>query len=73
MAEHCPIQLMPRPQVTLVRVLSGAQQLTWIVSFENAKAYSKKSMLAIVVMPGKHNDFWDFSCKFFFNIFQTQV
>ena len=50
MAEHCPMQLVPRPQVTLVRLLSRAQQPTLIDSLENVKAESKKSTSVVVAL-----------------------
>ena len=50
-AEHWPMQLVPRPQVTLVRVVSRAQQETWTDSFEKVKAESKKSRFNVVTFP----------------------
>ena len=50
MAEHCPMQLVPRPQVTLVRLLSRAQQPTLIDSLEKVKAESKKSTSVVVAL-----------------------
>ena len=51
MAEHWPMQLVPWPQVTLVRVVSRAQQPTSIDSFRKVKAESKKSTSLLVVLP----------------------
>ena len=51
MAEHWPVQLSPSPQVTLVRVVSRAQQPTLIGSFENVKEESKKLMSILVKLP----------------------
>ena len=51
MAEHCPVQLMPFPQVTLVNVLSWEQQPTLIDSLENVKEESKKSTLVVLALP----------------------
>ena len=56
-AEHWPMQLVPWPQVTLVRVVSRAQQGTWIDSFEKVKAESKKSRFNVVMLPLKKHDF----------------
>ena len=56
-AEHWPMQLVPWPQVTLVRVVSRAQQGTWIDSFEKVKAESKKSRFNVVKLPLKKHDF----------------
>ena len=56
-AEHWPMQLVPWPQVTLVRVVSRAQQGTWIDSFEKVKAESKKSRFNVVMLPLKNHDF----------------
>ena len=50
-AEHWPMQLLPWPQVTLVRVVSRAQQPTSIDSFRKVKAESKKSTSLLVVLP----------------------
>ena len=50
MAEHSATQLSPRPQVTVVILLTRPQQPTWIDSFEKVKALSKKSMLAKLVV-----------------------
>ena len=50
-AEHWPMQLVPWPQVTLVRVVSRAQQVTWTDSFEKVKAESKKSRFNVVMFP----------------------
>ena len=50
-AEHWPMQLVPWPQVTLVRVVSRAQQVTWTDSFEKVKAESKKSRFKVVMFP----------------------
>ena len=50
-AEHWPMQLVPWPQVTLVRVVSRAQQPTSIDSFRKVKAESKKSASLLVVLP----------------------
>ena len=50
-AEHWPMQLVPWPQVTLVRVVSRAQQPTSIDSFRKVKAESKKSTSLLVVLP----------------------
>ena len=55
-AEHWPMQLVPWPQVTLVRVVSRAQQGTWIDSFEKVKAESKKSRFNVVMLPLKYHD-----------------
>ena len=41
-AEHSPVQLIPRPQVTVVIVMLGWQHPTWIVSLNNVKTESKK-------------------------------
>ena len=41
-AEHFPVQLIPRPQVTVVIVMLGWQHPTWIVSLNNVKTESKK-------------------------------
>ena len=51
MAEHCPVQLMPFPQVTLVNFMSGEQQPTSIDSLENVKEESKKSTLVVLALP----------------------
>ena len=51
MAEHWPAQLLPLPQVTLVRDVSRAQQPTSIDSLEKVKAESKKSTSVVVVLP----------------------
>ena len=53
MAEHWPTQLVPRPQVTLVRLVSRPQQPTSIDSLEKVNAESKKSTLVVVVLPLK--------------------
>ena len=51
MAEHCPAQLAPSPQVTRAVVrLFGWQQVTLLDSFAKVKALSKKS--TDVVFPG---------------------
>ena len=55
-AEHWPMQLVPWPQVTLVRVVSRAQQGTWIDSFEKVKAESKKSRFNVAMLPLKYHD-----------------
>ena len=55
MAEHWPMQLVPLPQVTLVRVVSLPQQPTSIDSLEKVKEDSKKSMSVGVVLPWKIN------------------
>ena len=47
------MQLVPRPHVTLVRLLSLAQQLTSIESLKNVKEESKKSTSDVVVLPLK--------------------
>ena len=41
-AEHLPVQLIPRPQVTVVIVMLGWQHPTWRVSLNNVKTESKK-------------------------------
>ena len=51
MAEHSPVQLVPWPHVTLVRVVLGEQQPTSIDSLENVKAESKKFTSVVVVLP----------------------
>ena len=51
MAEHLPVQLVPWPHVTLVRVVLGEQQPTSIDSLEKVKAESKKSTSVVVVLP----------------------
>ena len=51
MAEHSPVQLVPWPHVTLVRVVLGEQQPTSIDSLVNVKAESKKSTSVVVVLP----------------------
>ena len=52
MAEHCPAQLAPSPQVTIAVVrLFGWQQVTLLVSFAKVKALSKNS--TDVVFPGR--------------------
>ena len=53
MAEHWPVQLIPRPQVTLVRLESRLQQPTSIDSLEKVNAESKKSTSVVVVLPMK--------------------
>ena len=53
MAEHWPVQLVPRPQVTLVSLVSRPQQPTSIDSLENVNAESKKSTSVVVVLPLK--------------------
>ena len=53
MAEHCPVQLMPLPQVTLVTVKSLSQQPTSIDSLENVKEESKKTTSVVLVVPGE--------------------
>ena len=53
MAEHCPVQLVPRPQVTLVRLVSRAQQPTSIDSLVKVNAESKKSTSVVVGLPLK--------------------
>ena len=50
MAEHCPVQLMPFPQVTLVNFMSREQQPTSIDSLENVKEESKKSTSDVVLL-----------------------
>ena len=50
MAEHSPVQLVPWPHVTLVRVVLGEQQPTSIDSLVNVKAESKKSTSVAVVL-----------------------
>ena len=47
------MQLVPRPHVTLVSLLSLAQQLTSIESLKNVKEESKKSTSDVVVLPLK--------------------
>ena len=49
MAEHWPVQLLPRPQVTLVRLASRVQQLTSIDSLEKVNEESKKSTSDVLV------------------------
>ena len=56
-AEHWPMQLVPWPHVTLVRVVSRPQQETWTDSFEKVKAESKKSRFNVVMLPLKKHDF----------------
>ena len=51
MAEHSPVQLVPWPHVTLVRVVLGEQQPTSIDSLVKVKAESKKSTSVVVVLP----------------------
>ena len=51
MAEHSPVQLVPWPHVTLVRVVLGEQQPTSIDSFVNVNAESKKSTSVKVELP----------------------
>ena len=51
MAEHCPVQLMPLPQVTFVNFMSGEQQPTSIDSLENVKEESKKSTFVVLALP----------------------
>ena len=51
MAAHCPVQLMPFPQVTLVNFMSGEQQPTSIDSLENVKEESKKSTFVVLALP----------------------
>ena len=53
MAEHWPVQLLPRPQVTLVNVVSRPQQPTEIDSLEKVKAESKKSTSVVLALPLK--------------------
>ena len=55
MAEHSPVQLVPWPHVTLVRVVLGEQQPTSIDSLEKVKAESKKSTSFVVMLPLKRN------------------
>ena len=64
-AEQWPSQLAPWPHVTLVNVLSGAQQLTWIDWLEKVNDVSNKTLsvvlavqvvLAIVVLGGAEED-----------------
>ena len=55
MAEHWPMQLVPRPHVTLVSLLSLVQQLTSIESLKNVKEESKKSTSDVVVLSLKKN------------------
>ena len=50
MAEHSPVQLVPWPHVTLVRVVLGEQQPTSIDSLVKVKAESKKSTSVVVVL-----------------------
>ena len=50
MAEHSPVQLVPWPHVTLVRVVLGEQQPTSIDSLVKVKAESKKSTSVAVVL-----------------------
>ena len=49
MAEHWAVQLLPRPQVTLVRMASRVQQLTSIDSLEKVNEESKKSTSDVLV------------------------
>ena len=56
MAEHSPVQLVPWPHVTLVRVVLGEQQPTSIDSLVNVKAESKKSTSVVVVFPLRYHD-----------------
>ena len=49
------MQLVPRPHVTLVSLLSLAQQLTSIESLKNVKEESKKSTSDVVVLSLKKN------------------
>ena len=56
MAEHCPVQLMPLPQVTLVTVMSLSQQPTSIDSLENVKEESKKTTSVVLVVPGEKQE-----------------
>ena len=51
MAEHSPVQLVPWPHLTLVRVVLGEQQPTSIDSLVKVKAESKKSTSVVVVLP----------------------
>ena len=53
MAEHSPVQLVPWPHVTLVRVVLGEQQPTSIDSLVKVKAEAKKSTSVVVVLPLK--------------------
>ena len=53
MAEHWPVQLLPRPQVTLVNLVSRPQQPTEIDSLEKVKAESKKSTSVVLALPLK--------------------
>ena len=53
MAEHSPVQLVPWPHVTLVRVVLGEQQPTSIDSLEKVKAESKKSTSVVLALPLK--------------------
>ena len=53
MAEHWPVQLLPRPQVTLVKVVSRPQQPTEIDSLEKVNAESKKSTSVVLALPSK--------------------
>ena len=50
MAEHSPVQLVPWPHLTLVRVVLGEQQPTSIDSLVKVKAESKKSTSVAVVL-----------------------
>ena len=45
------MQLVPRPQVTLVSLVSRAQQPTSIDSLENVKEESKKSTFVVLALP----------------------
>ena len=55
MAEHSPVQLVPWPHVTLVRVVLGEQQPTSIDSLVKVKAESKKSTSVVVVLPLRYH------------------
>ena len=48
-AEHCPAQLAPFPQVAILIVLFGRQQVTLLDWFEKVKAWSKKLTEKVVV------------------------
>ena len=53
MAEHWPVQLVPWPQVTLVKEVLREQQPTSIDSLEKVNTESKKSTSVVVVVPLK--------------------
>ena len=53
MAEHWPMQLVPWPQVTSVKVAFGEQQGTSIDSLKKVKEESKKSTLFLEALPSQ--------------------